>query len=58
MQSEEASSTLNPPPHPPNKCDGIKQNESEVKKYDFFSHFLLGYDLGFNLVKTPQRLGN
>ena len=24
----------------------------------FFPHFLLGYCLGFNLVKTPQRLGN
>ena len=37
-------------------CDEIKQNESEVKKYEF--GFLLGYCLGFNLVKTPQRLGN
>ena len=40
-----------------NICDAIKQNESEVEKYDF-CHFLLGYYLGFNLVKTPQRLGN
>ena len=45
------------------KCDAIKQNEPEVEKYDFFwggcgGHFLLGYCLGFNLVKTPQRLGN
>ena len=50
-------------------CDAIKQNESEVKKIWFFFLFfcfvlfflqlLLGYNcLGFNLVKTPQRLGN
>ena len=43
-------------------CDAIKQNESEVEKYDFYKlafwHFLLGYCLGFNLLKTPQRLGN
>ena len=36
-------------------CDAIKQNESEVEKYNFlfFWDFLLGYCLGFNLVKTP-----
>ena len=44
-------------------CDAIKQNESEVEKIDFFFllffwHFLLGYCLGFNLVKPPQRFGN
>ena len=42
-------------------CDVIKQNESEVEKYDFlffFCHFLFGYCLGFSLLKTPQRLGN
>ena len=41
-------------------CDTIKQNESEVGKYDFcfLGHFLFGYCVGFNLVKTPQRLGN
>ena len=38
-------------------CDAIKQNESEVEKYDFW-HFLLGYYLGFNLVKPLQRLVN
>ena len=39
--------------------DEINQNDSEVEKYDFFFwHFLLGYCLGFNLVKIPQRLGN
>ena len=26
--------------------------------FEFFLHFLLGHCLGFNLVKTPQRLGN
>ena len=40
-------------------CEVIEQNESEVEKYDFcFLAFLLGYCSGFNLVKTPQRLGN
>ena len=42
-----------------NICDAIKQNESEVEKHDFFFffffflQFLLGYCLGFNLVKNP-----
>ena len=35
-----------------NKCDAIKQNESEVE------NFLLGYHLNFNFVKTPWRLDN
>ena len=30
-------------------CDAIKQNESEVEKYDV----CLGYCLGFNLMKPP-----
>ena len=49
-------------------CNVIKQNESEVKKkkkkrrflvfwhFLSFFDFLWGYYLGFNLVKTPQRL--
>ena len=42
-----------------NRYDAIKQNESEVEKYDFgFLAFSSAYSLGFNLVKTPHRLGN
>ena len=37
----------------------MKQNESEVEKYDFgFWYFLLGYCLGFNLLENPLRLGS
>ena len=42
------------------KCDAIMQDESEVENFFsfIFWHFLLGYYLRFNLVKTPWRLGN
>ena len=41
-------------------CDMITQNDPEVENFYFlvFWHFLLGYHLSFNLVKTQRRLGN
>ena len=39
-------------------CDAINQNDSEVEKYDFWFFGISYHFFGFNLVKTPQRLGN
>ena len=39
-------------------CDQAKWVWSWKIWFLVFRHFLLGYCLGFNLVKTPQRLGN
>ena len=38
-------------------CDKAKWVWSQKIWFLVFLHFLLGYCLGFNLVKTPQRLG-